>query len=446
MRRSDFGIIHSAALLLMLAAYLAVPAGHADPTLLDQEPDATDGSSGFGELGEVGDIEVVTDVDGSTYALVASWSDRIRIINITDPARPAPVADMVGGQDGFIRGFAADIEVVSVANGTYVLIPDITGWETVQVANITNLVRPAPVSVIKWQGDAGPNWILDLEVVVVDERAYVLMANPARNAVQITEITDPGEPRWVATVSQVQDCFGQFGEIVQMAGVAYQAMAGWSQPMAHTESSQTYGVLDCFESLAGASEVVVAEMAGGFYALVAGRISGEVLVMDITHLGEPEPVARFPVLDEGRAAGPVDVHMKVVQAGQSTYALVAVPQENIVRRIDVSRPYLPVLISEMSAYPGHVQEVEAVVVGNNTYMLVAGWDDGGLRMFEISDPAYTWQISVLWEENGPTDRIQVVEAARVGNGTYALVADSQSGSLWMANITGPQDPFWLADR
>ena len=446
MRRSDFGIIHSVALLLMLAAYLAVPAGHADPTLLGQAPDAADGSGGFGELGKVGDIEVVADADGSTYALVASWSDRIWIINITDPARPALVADMVGGQDGFVRGFLADIEVVSVANGTYVLIPDITGWEMVQVANITDPARPAPVSVIKWQGNAGPDWISDLEVVVVDERAYVLMANPARNAVQITEITDPGEPRWVATVSQVQDCFGQFGEIVQMAGVAYQAMAGWSQPVAHTESSRTYGALDCFESLAGASEVVAAEMEGGFYALVAGRISGEVLVMDITHLGEPEPVARVPVLDEGRAAGPVDVHMKVAQAGQSTYALVAVPQENIVRLVDVSRPYLPVLIGEMSIYPGRVQEVEAVVVGNNTYMLVAGWDDSGLWISDITDPAHKRYISVLGEENGPTDRARVVEAARVGNGTYALVADSQSGGLWIANITDPQDSFWLADR
>lgn len=446
MRRNNFGIIHSAALLLMLAVYLAAPAGHADPTLPSQEPDATERLGGFGELGEVGDIEVVVGADGSTYALMASWSDRIRIINITDPARPAPVADMVGGQDGFVRGFLADIEVVSVANGTYVLIPDITGWEMVQVANITDPARPAPVSVIKWQGDAGQDWISDLEVAVVDERAYVLMANPARNAVQITEITNPGEPRWVATVFHVQDCLGQFGEIVQMAGGAYQTTAGWNQMVGPIEAGWTYRAPDCFEALAGASEVVAAEMSGGYYALVAGRISGEVLVMDITYPGGPEPVARFPVLGEERAAGPVDVQIEVAHAGQSTYALVAVPQENIVRLVDVSRPYFPVLIGEMSIYPERVQEVEAVMVGNNTYMLVAGWGDGGLSMFEITDPAYKRHISVWGEENAPTDRIRVVEAARVGNGTYVLVAGSQSGSLWMVNITDPQDPFWLADR
>lgn len=446
MRQNDFGIIHSAALLLMSAACLAVPAGHADPTPLGQAPDATDGSGGFGELGGVGDIEVVAGVDGSTYALVAGWSDRIRIINITDPARPVPVADMVGGQDGFVRGFLAEIEVVSVANGTYVLIPDITGWETVQVANITDPARPAPVSVIKWQGDTWLSWISDLEVVVADGRSYVLMANPTKNAVQITDITDPGEPRWVATVSQVQYCFGQFSKIVQISGGAYQTTAGWLQPAVPIEVSRTYEALDCFEALAGASEVAVAEMSGTFYALVAGRISGEVLVMDITHLGGPEPVASFPVLDEGSAAGPVDAHMKVAQTGQSTYALVAVPQENIVRLVDVSRPYHPVLIGEMSVYPGRVQEIEAVMVGNSTYMLVAGWDDYGLRIANITDPAHRWHASVLGEENAPTDMVRVVEAARVGNGTYALVAGSQSDGLWIANITDPQDPFWLADR
>lgn len=436
-----------AAPLLVSAAYLMVPAGHADPALPAQALDTTEGPGGFGELGGVSDIEVVVGADGSAYVLMASWGDRVRIINITDPARPAPVADMVGGQDGFVRGWAADVEVVSVGSGAYALIPGTIGEVAVQVVNITDPTRPAPISVIRWQGDAGLDWISDLEVAVVEGRAYVLVANPAKDAVQITEITDPGEPRWVTTVFEGRSCSGWYGGIVRVAGTAertYPATAGWSTPAAPAEASRTYWTLVCFEALAGASDVVVAEVSGGSYALVAGRISGEVLVMDITNPGRPEPVASFPVLDGGRDAAPVDAHIEVAQVGQSTYALVAVPQENVIRMVEVSRPGFPVLVSEMSGHPGRVQGVEAVGVGNSTYMLVAGWDGGGLRVVDITDRSHTRYLHIAGEDAAPTERVRVVEVARVGNGTYALAAGWQSGGLWVANITDPASPAWIS--
>lgn len=61
----------SAALLLVSAACLMVPAGHADPALPVRAPDTAEGPGGFGELGGVSDIKVVAGADGGTYALVA---------------------------------------------------------------------------------------------------------------------------------------------------------------------------------------------------------------------------------------------------------------------------------------------------------------------------------------------------------------------------------------
>lgn len=106
----------------------------------------------------------------------------------------------------------------------------------------------------------------------------------------------------------------------------------------------------------------------------------------------------------------------------------------------MNRPDLPVLVSEMFEHPGRVQGVEAVGVDDRTYMLVAGWDGGGLRVVDITDRSHTWYLSIAGEDAAPTGRVQVVEVARVGNGTYALAAGWQSGGLWIANITNPQDP------
>ena len=438
-------------ILLVAVASLAAPAGHAGQVHPVQAQDDLGGPGVFAGLEGVGDIEVTT-ISGDVFALVASWDERVWVVDITDPARPAPVAVMVGGQDGFAPGWAVDVEAAEIGNGTYALMAGASVEAAVQVANITDPARPAPVSVIRWQGDPGPSWISDVEVAVVDGRTYALVANPARDAVQVTEITDPARPRWVSTVYEGRGCADPFMEIVRVAGtgtagLAYQmavATTGGALPAAPLQAHRTNVPQGCFAELAGAVDIGVAEIAGRPYALVAGRISGDILVMDLTDPAAPVRVGSFTYREAVLGATPVDMHVEMAQMGGITYALVAVPQDNTVVVVELSRPALPVEVIEMSAWPGRAQDVEAVVVDDGTYLLVAGWEDGGLGIVEITGLASIRHHSFPYDGPGGPESVRVVEAAEIGNGTYALAAGWVDGGLWVANITDPANPAWIS--
>lgn len=431
---------------LLAVASLAAPAGHAGWAHPVQ---AQDGPGVFAGPDGVGDIEAAT-ISGDVYALVAGWDDRVWVVDMADPARPAPVAVMVGGQDGFAPGWAVDVEAAGIGNGTYALVAGISVEAAVQVANITDPARPAPVSVIRWEGGPGPSWISDVEVAEVDGRAYALVANPARNAVQVTEITDPAEPKWVGTVYEEEGCADPFTEIVRVAGTgtsgtAYQvAAAGGAPPAAPLQAHRAAGPQGCFAELAGAVDIGVAEIAGRPYALVAGSISGDVLVMDLTDPAAPARVGSFAYREAVPGAAPVDMHVEMAQVGRSTYALVAAPQDNAVVVVEMTRPALPVEVVKIFAWPGRAQEMKAVVVDDGAYLLVAGWEGGGLGIVDITDPASIRHHSFPYGGPGGPESALVVEAARIGNGTYALTAGWEGGGLWVANITDPASPAWIS--
>ncbi|MYB47123.1 MAG: hypothetical protein F4X71_05250, partial [Cenarchaeum sp. SB0662_bin_33] len=79
-----------------LAVFVVMVSAHSNISMADEV--------NFDALDEPRWITTITNELGSTYALVASYLDNaVQLIDVTDPAKPVPVAsirDGVGGFDG----------------------------------------------------------------------------------------------------------------------------------------------------------------------------------------------------------------------------------------------------------------------------------------------------------------------------------------------------------
>ncbi len=119
-----------------------------DPARPAAVSSATDGASGFDELAGASGV-AVAEIGGSTYAVVASSSDSgIQIVNITNPSLPTPVSSATDGASGFARlSGASDVAVAGIGASTYAVVASM--WDHgVQVVNITNPASPAPAAAL----------------------------------------------------------------------------------------------------------------------------------------------------------------------------------------------------------------------------------------------------------------------------------------------------------
>ena len=105
-----------------------------------------DGEDGFTQFGGVNGV-AITQINSKTYALVASHFDRgVQLMDITDPQTPLPAAHITEGERGFDNLFnSQDVGIVKIGSSTYVLVTVFDDFY-LQIANITNLESPVPVS------------------------------------------------------------------------------------------------------------------------------------------------------------------------------------------------------------------------------------------------------------------------------------------------------------
>ncbi|MFW2347938.1 MAG: hypothetical protein ACN4EF_05185, partial [Wenyingzhuangia sp.] len=88
-----------------------------------------------------GAISITTvEIDGSTYALVASFNDGVQIIDITDPSSPVATANLTDSSNLALSG-ANDITTVVIGERTYALVVAIND-DVVQIIDITDPSSP----------------------------------------------------------------------------------------------------------------------------------------------------------------------------------------------------------------------------------------------------------------------------------------------------------------
>ena len=89
--------------------------------------------------------------------------------------------------------------------------------------------------------------------------------------------------------------------------------------------------------------------------------------------------------------------------------------------------------------------VDTVVIGNNTYAVVASERDDGIEIIDITDPTSPNPVGRITDNSTlALDGARSVNTVVIGNNTYAIVAGSRDNGIEMIDITTPASPSSVA--
>ena len=288
------------------------------------------------------------------YALVASFSDNgVQIINITDPASPSPVAAFNDGATYTELQGAYSITTTQIGDSHYALVAGKSD-DGVQIIDITDPASPAPTAALR-QSQTYPALRLPISVTTVQigDSHYALTTSSRINSVQIIDITDPARPSPVAALTDGQaypELDGAYSITTTQIGDSHYALVAADgddgvqiinitdparpSPVAALTDGQAYPELD------GAHSITTTRIGDSHYALVASIRDDGVQIINITDPARPSPVA---ALTDGQAYPELDGARTVTttRIGDSHYALVAGVSDGGVQMIDITDPAHP---------------------------------------------------------------------------------------------------------
>ena len=312
-----------------------------------------DGIGGFTTLAGATGI-TTTQINSKHYALVAAFQDDgVQIIDITDPANPAPVAAITDGTTYPELNDASAITTTQINSKHYALVTAFQD-DGVQIIDITDPANPAPVAAITnnmtYPELDGPNSITTTQI---NSKHYALVAATSDNGVQIIDITDPTNPAPAAAIGRSQ----------------------------------------LYPKLQFANDITTTQIGSKHYALVTAGADDGVQIIDITDPTNPAPVAAiadsiggFTELDGAR-------DITTTQIGSKHYALVAAGADNGVQLIDITDPANPAPVAAITdSVKGFTEldnasDITTTQIGSEYYALVAASEDDGIQIIGLTHPA-----------------------------------------------------------
>ncbi len=459
----------------------------AGPPTLKPVSSAVDGSGGFNALNGAFGVGVF-EVGGRDYAAVAATRDHgVQIIDVTDPARPAPASSIFAGSEGF-DALHAPINVDAFDSGGRVYAA-VSGSGGLQIIDVTDPARPAPASAVL-AGSEGLGRLTGLgglDVFDVAGRTYAIATADEDNSVVIMDVTDPASP---ALLSAPNERWGGFEAMKRPTGVAafdaghrtYAIVAAWdgscvlimdvTDPTEPVPVSAAFDDAGGFEALSGAATVKILNSEGRTYAVVAGARDDGVQIIDVTNPSVPAPVSAVFDGSGGVAVfgnfdalqGPVGVDL--FEVGGRDYAAVAAVWDDGVQIIDLTDPASPAAVSAAfddldvtkaaSAVLGHSlggfealaepYHVDTFSVGDGTYAIVASREDDGVQIIDLTDPASPAAVSAAFDGYGGPGGFDAmagathVAAYEMGGRAYAVVTGSAESGVQIMDVTDPASP------
>ena len=349
--------------------------------------DALDGAQGVAVFG----------IGNNMYGIVtASDDDGVQIMNITDPANPAPVS--AAFDDSVVTDVEIDlsqeladsllavVSVVELASAifeiedrTYGVVTTLYG-NTTQIMDITDPANPVPVSAVFNNSEAlnALSFPHDMDVFEIGSSTYGVVAVSHDGSVQIIDLTDPTNPTFVSTVLDGPEVSGD------------------------VETTLSVGVLKIEDKT---------------YGVVATPYGNAVHIVDITDPTNPSPTSAIPYdLEELDNINLLD--MEVFRVENRAYSILTVWPDGIVRIIDITDTTNPSLASTIRDGSKFIE-----IIGNlNATMAVPVIPDD-LELSEItSDPI---GVEVFGGEDS----------------TYAIM-NSLTG-IDIIDITDPTNPSYI---
>ena len=419
------------------------------------------GDSNSFEIPDGSSLNMTVSPDKSLYAVNITstgsfGTSNYRVYNITVPAaptNPVPAASFGDGDrvDGVSETFDElsspyYITTVKIGSGTYALVTSHGRLGGVQIIDITDPANPVPAAsfddndTVMVDGTSrafdelqGPKGIA---TTTIGTNTYALVAAYLDDGVQIIDITDPANPVPAAS----------FG---------------------NNDTVTVNGADKTFDKLDGAFGMATATIGSGTYALVTAYFGHGVQIINITDPANPVPAASFGNNDTVTVDGISKTFDKLkggegiatATIGSGTYALVAAYHSDGVQIIDITDPANPVPtasfgdgdrvdgVSKAFDELKGVNGITTATIGTNTYALVAAYDDDGVQIINITDPANP--VPAASFDNGTTvagktfdklDGASAIATATIGPGTYALVAAVHGNGVQIIDITDPANP------
>ena len=309
-----------------------------------------------------------TTIEGSTYALVAaSNDDGVQIINIDDPYNPTNVSHVVDSERYPVLDGANSIATTTIEGSTYALVASYFD-NGVQIINIDDPYNPINASSItdgtRYPELQGANSIV---TTTIEGSTYALVASYDDDGVQIINITDPYNPINASSITdgtRYPELQGAHSiTTATIRGSTYALVASYidngvqiiniDDPYNPTNASHvTKGA--SYPKLEHAYSINTATIGGSIYALVASDRSGDgVQIINIDDPYNPTSVssitqgAKYPVLQ-----GATSITTTIIE--NSTYALVTSSNGNGVQIINITDPYNPINASSITngtSYP-----------------------------------------------------------------------------------------------
>ena len=426
----------------------------------------TDGVGEFDELNGASAITTVT-IGTKTYALVASFDDDgVQIIDITNPATPTATASITDGVGEFdeLNGASA-ITTVTIGTKTYALVASFVD-DGVQIIDITNPATPtATASITDGVGEFDELLgAIDITTVTIGTKTYALIVSFHEDGVQIIDITNPATPTATASITDGIDGFDNLEgasaiTTVTIGTKTYALVASFvddgvqiidiTNPATPTATASITDDVGGFDELDGASAITTVTIGTKTYALVASLEDNGVQIIDITNPATPTATASitdniggFDELDGASA-------ITTVTIGTKTYALIASVDDDGVQIIDITNPATPTATASITDNIGGFDELDGasaittVTIGTKTYALVASFDDDGVQIIDITNPATPTATAFITDGAGGFDELNgasAITTVTIGTKTYALVASFVDDGVQIIDITNPATP------
>ncbi len=292
-------------------------------------------------------------VDGLPYGIMSTFTSRVNIYNLSNPASPSVLRSIDGGSLYPTVNSPTGVTTIKIGSTPYILISSQNTDKGVQIVNATFPDSLKHVSNIV-DGTTYP--VLDgaqgITTVTIGSSQYALVAASVDNGVQIINITDPYNPS--------------------------------------PASSVTDGTL--YPELDGAWDVTTIAIDGSTYALVAAKTDNGVQIINITDPYNPSPVSSVTDGIDGYDTLNAPLSIVAKQIGLSTYAFVASNGDNGIQVIDITDPQNPLpaynIADDTSGYTNlnGTSDIALARINDLTYVLVTSLYDG-LQIISVRSSA-----------------------------------------------------------
>ena len=316
------------------------------------------------------------------------------------------VASIRDGADGFTElDSPRSVATFQIGSNAYAAIA--SEADGVQMVDVTDPANPATTAYISDSDARELDGARDIEIFEINGRTYAIVTGFSDNGVQIIDVTDPHQP-------------------VAAGRIDNSRLTDFSSP----------------------SDVAVFETGGGLYAIVTTLGRTAVQIIDITDPFNPAPAGYMRDSRHLELKGAFGVDTFEIDGG--TYAIVVGHRDNGVQIINVTDPHAPVAAGSVADSPSlelnHAVGVATFESGGSTYAVVAGYEDYGIQVINVTDPLNPAPAGRITSRAGGGEYSRVIQVAlfEVGGGTYAVTSFYQFGNMHLVDLTDPYNPADLA--